>query len=318
MRALRPLRPKKMIADQPAGREPLGDQFRIADLGVVRWSKILFRTSYAVHTTALPVVAQGIAFSAVMALLPGIVAFIALYGLFADAARARENLQLLAGVLPPSSLDLIGAEMVRIANERQTQAGLTFFLALGAAFVTANTGMRALFRGLNSACELEERRSGWRINAASSLLTVSAFLVLLATASALVGLQLLPLVPSLAQWAPVAWLRWPLLAALIVVACECIYRLGPSRPLGPWRWYSAGSLVTAAIWLACSLSLGWYVSNVDNFNAVYGSLGAIFAILIWAWLSAIVVLVGARLNLEIERELRATREASRSAAREKR
>lgn len=268
------------------------------------WRRILWRTWRGLHRDSLPTVARGIAFSVVMALPPGLAAFVSLYGLIADASKARDHLALLSGVVPASALALVGDEMLRIATGAGAGLGITFFVGLGVAIWTANTGMKALFRGLNIAYQQVERRSAFGVNVAATALTLSAFALLLVATSALLVLPLaLERLPKLTALSTVSGLRWPVLFGLAVAACETLYRFGPSRPLARWRWISVGSALTAAAWLIGSALFAWYIRTFSGFSATYGSLGAIFAILISSWLTALVILLGAKLNVEIERQI---------------
>jgi membrane protein len=100
----------------------------------------------------------------------------------------------------------------------------------------------------------------------------------------------------------IAYLRWPLLFVLLILALAVLYRYGPSRRLAKWRWLSVGSVFAALAWLAASSLFSWYLGNFANYNATYGALGAVAGLMVWMWLSIIVVLVGAELNSEIEHQ----------------
>ena len=97
-------------------------------------------------------------------------------------------------------------------------------------------------------------------------------------------------------------LRWPLLLALIIVGLAVLYRFGPSRREPRWEWLSVGSVFAAIAWLVSSGLLSWYLSNFANYDATYGSLGAGIGLMMWMWVSAIVILFGAELNSEIEHQ----------------
>ncbi|MEA2925189.1 MAG: rane protein, partial [Alphaproteobacteria bacterium] len=100
----------------------------------------------------------------------------------------------------------------------------------------------------------------------------------------------------------VRYLRWPVMFALMILGLSVLYRYGPSRRLAKWRWLSVGSVFAAIAWLAMSLLFSWYLGNFANYNATYGALGAVVGLMMWMWLSTIVVLVGAELNSEIEHQ----------------
>jgi membrane protein len=100
----------------------------------------------------------------------------------------------------------------------------------------------------------------------------------------------------------VAYLRWPVLFVLIILALSVLYRYGPSRRQAKWRWISVGGVFAALAWLVVSALFSWYLGNFANYNATYGALGAVVGLMMWMWLSTIVVLVGAELNSEIEHQ----------------
>ena len=97
-------------------------------------------------------------------------------------------------------------------------------------------------------------------------------------------------------------LRWPVLVALIIVGLAVLYRFGPSRREPRWQWLSVGSVFAAIAWLAGSALLSWYLEHFANYDATYGSLGAAIGLMMWMWMSAIVILFGAQLNSEIEHQ----------------
>ena len=96
-------------------------------------------------------------------------------------------------------------------------------------------------------------------------------------------------------------IRWPILLVLVAAALSVVYRYGPSRGALQWRWITWGSAFAAVTWLAASALFSWYVANFGSYNKTYGSLGAIIGFMTWMWVSLIVVLVGAKLDDELER-----------------
>jgi membrane protein len=97
-------------------------------------------------------------------------------------------------------------------------------------------------------------------------------------------------------------LRWPVMFGLIILGLAVLYRHGPSRRRAKWRWLSVGSVTAALTWLAVSSLFSFYLAEFANYNATYGALGAVVGLMMWMWLSTIVMLVGAVLNSEIEHQ----------------
>jgi membrane protein len=96
--------------------------------------------------------------------------------------------------------------------------------------------------------------------------------------------------------------RWPLLVLLLHFALAVLHRFGPSRKAPRWQWLSVGAVTASILWLAGSSIPSWYLANFGNYNATYGSLGAVIGLMMWFWMSAITILVGAELNSEIEHQ----------------
>jgi membrane protein len=267
------------------------------------WRDILWRAWKEFNEDQIINVSAGVAFFGVLALFPGMAAFVALYGLFADVGDAQKQLAALAGVLPADSLTLIGTEMTRIAAAKKASLSVTFVFSFLLSIWSANAGIKGLFTGLNVAYEEREKRGFLRLNLISLTFTLAVlvFLVLAMAAmvAAPVAMQLLRLDP---QSRLLAALRWPVLLLVVMGALSLLYRFGPSREHPRWRWVTVGGLVAALGWLAVSLLFSWYVGAFAHYDVTYGSIGAVIGFMTWMWLTATVILLGAELNAEVEHQ----------------
>lgn len=267
------------------------------------WKDILWRTFKEVNADDIQSVARSIAFAGMLALFPALAAFVSIYGLFADVDTAREHLAGLTGVIPADAATLIGEQMVRIAASKHAGLSFTFISGLLLSLWSANAGMKALFKGLNIAYEETEKRSFLRLNLITLAFTLGMVVFFALSVAAVVAipvaLKTIRLDPALL---PIAWLRWPLLLAATMGGLALLYRFGPSRETAKWRWVSYGSVAATVLWLAGSALFSWYLSNFADYNATYGSLGAVFGFMVWLWLSCTIVLFGAELNSEIEHQ----------------
>jgi len=99
-------------------------------------------------------------------------------------------------------------------------------------------------------------------------------------------------------------LRWPLLLVFVWCGIAVLYRYGPSREPAKWRWITWGGFFSTVAWFATSIGFSYYLENFANYNAVYGSLGAVVGFMMWAWLSVTIILIGAEINAEIEHQTR--------------
>jgi membrane protein len=268
------------------------------------WKDILWRTYEQISEDRLLAVAAGVVFYGLLALFPAITALVSLYGLFATASAIGEHLSLLAGFLPTGAIDIIQEQVSRLVSKGDAKLGFGFIFGLGMALWSANAGMKAIMDALNVVYDEKEKRGFVKLNLVSLAFTVGG---IAATLLALGGVVVLPLVLSYVGLGSIAEvllsaLRWPVLLALIILGLAVLYRFAPSRREPRWQWLSVGSVFAAITWLISSGLLSWYLSKFANYDATYGSLGAGIGLMMWMWVSAIVILFGAELNSEIEHQ----------------
>jgi membrane protein len=309
-----PVRPP--LRATPAQEPLILQERRAAEVGRGRWARaplqipwagwkdILLRTYREIQEDRLLALAAGVVFYSLVALFPAIAAGVSSYALFANAATVSNHLQIAADIVPGNVLDLMGTEIARIAAKSDGKLTFGFLVGLGIALWSANAGMKAIFDALNIIYDENEKRGLVRLNLMSLFFTVCAIAgVGLAIALVVVFPLLLATFGVTSFDHPfVRYLRWPVLFVLIILGLSVLYRYGPSRQRVKWRWISVGSVFAAVAWLAVSSLFSWYLGNFANYNATYGALGAVVGLMMWMWLSTIVVLVGAELNSEIEHQ----------------
>jgi len=266
------------------------------------WWGVLSDTYDAMNRDRLLAVAAGVVFYALLAIVPAITAFISFYGLFANPGSVQDHLSLLADVMPAGSIAILQEQIARLAAQ---PSGLSIGFAVGilVALWSANAGVKALMDALNVIEGRDESRGFVRLNLLSLTLTLGAIAFLLIAIGAVVAFPLVMSTFGLKALTGVApWLvRWPVLLAVMIVVLTVFYRFGPSRAAMRQAWMTPGVLVAALAWLAGSAALSFYLSNFADYNATYGSLGAAIGLMMWMWLSTIAVLIGAQLDIVIER-----------------
>jgi membrane protein len=203
-----------------------------------------------------------------------------------------------------NALAILTTEVKRVADA--SSGSLTFGAigGLGVALWSATSGTKALFEALNIAYAEKEKRGFLRLTGIALVFTLGAVLFVI------LALALIAIVPIVLDYLGlgdtgkvlISVLRWPLLAAGVIVALGLLYRHGPSRDHPQWRWLSWGAAAATVLWLVGSLLFSFYVSNFGNYNATYGSVGAIVILLMWFYISALIILVGAELNAEMEHQ----------------
>lgn len=269
------------------------------------WKDILWRTYKQISADRLMLIAAGVVFYAMLAIVPAITALVSMYGLFTPAKTIGDQLNFLADVMPGGAYQIISEQIVRIAANSDGKLTLAFIVGLGLALWSANAGMKAIFDALNIVYDEDEKRGIVALNAISLTFTLGAICVLLLSLGAVVVLPLMLAYLGFAAQEQAGFLpllRWPGLFVLLMFGLAMLYRFGPSRRQAKWRWVSVGSVFAALSWIAVSVAFSWYLSRFADYNATYGSLGAVIGLMMWMWISTTVVLVGAELNSEIEHQ----------------
>jgi membrane protein len=268
------------------------------------WKDILYRVYENISSHRVLALAAGITFYSLLAIFPALAALVAVYGLFADPAAIAGHLDDVAGFMPSGALDVARDQMTRVAAKGGGTLGFTFAISLAISLWSANAAMKSLFDTLNIVYAEEEKRSFIKLNAISLTFTAGAVAFVL---TAIGAVAVLPVALTFIGLPDVTDLllrlaRWPALLIVLAFALALIYRFGPSREAPRWRWISWGSIAAAMLWLAGSALFSFYAANFGNFDATYGSLGAVIGFMTWMWISAIVILLGAELNAEIEHQ----------------
>jgi len=275
-----------------------------SEIPAAGWKDVLWRVYERFQNDRVMLIAAGVTYYGLLALFPAIAALVSLYGLFADPDTIKQQLSNLEGVLPEDAIQIIGDQITHIQAQGGSRLGVYFAIGLIVSLWSANAGVKSMFDALNAVYGETERRSFVQYNFQALLFTLGGILfiilalgaiVVMPAVFAFVGLE------SVAGWI-VSLLRWPVLLAFLLIGLALLYRYGPSRETAEWRWVTWGSGFAAVSWLIVSMLFSWYVSSFGNFNETYGSLGAVIGFMIWMWLSATIVLVGAEINAELEHQ----------------
>ncbi len=264
------------------------------------WLDVLWRTYRQVGRNNLSIIAAGVAYYLFLAVVPALVVGIAIFALVADVNTVSRHLDELNRVVPPEVMPLLKDQLTRIVKNN-TAAGISAIIALVLACYSSANATKAMIKGMNVAYDEQEKRSFVKFNAVAIALTIGEIF------GALIALGLMTLVPlGLRQvglnqpW--VTGLRWPLLLIFSTVGVGLLYRWGPSRDAAKWRWLSGGAALAGLLWVVGSGLFSYYVGKFGSYEKTYGSLGAVIVFLIWLYLSAYSILIGAGLNAELERQ----------------
>ena len=268
------------------------------------WFAVLKRVKTEVKEDNVPLLAAGVAFYAILAIFPAIIALVTVYGMVADPAQVEAQVAEFAKSLPAGAGQLITEQLKNVTSAGRQSLSIGLAVSLLAVLWSASSGVQGLVKSLNVIYDERETRGFVKLRGLSLLLTLGAIVV------AVIALALIAVFPNfveslgLGQAGELAASigRWVLLAALMLVALGVVYRLAPDRASPRLRWVSWGAVVALVLWLLGSIGFSWYVDNFGKYNQTYGALAAVIILLLWLFLSAFAVLLGAELDAEAERQ----------------
>jgi len=255
----------------------------------------------------VPMLAGGVAFFAFLAIFPAIIAAITLYGLVADPATVAAQARDLSAALPQSAQPILADQLQSVVSASGGALGFGLVVSLLAAVWSASSGTGNLIKAVNLAYDEDETRGFLKVRGIALLLTLGAIVFVLVTLALVavvpVVLNALPLGPVGTILAQV--LRWVLLVALVVAALAVVYRIAPDRDSPRLSWVTTGSLVATVLWVVGSALFSFYVNNFGSYNKTYGAIAGVVVLMLWLYLTSYIILFGAEINAESERQTEA-------------
>lgn len=302
--------------DHPASPAPPEDAGREAGRGreawrphriqPAGWRDIGLRVGGRIGSELFPLVAAGVAFFGMLALFPAIATLAALTSLFFDPDLVIRQIDTLAGLMPDQPLAVVRDQAVALAGQAPGRATATATVSFALSLFWASRGIDNLVSGINMAHAEAETRNIILRNIISLWLT--AVLTLMALASLVLGVAVPPAAEALglSGWTDtiVTAGRWPVLALLSMAALGLLYRHAAARRPPRWSWVTPGAVVATALWLGGSMLFSFYVRNFGSFQPTYGTIAGVVILLLYLWMTAFVVLLGALLNAEMEHQSR--------------
>ncbi len=301
---------------QAADRDDRGRHAdRPGDIPARGYKDVALRVKQQVKQDNVALMAAGVAFYAMLALFPTLIALVTVYGLVADPAQVQSQLQSFTSGLPEDAAGVLTAPVASAASSGRQSLTLGLVVSLLAALWSASGGVGGLIKGVNAAYDEVDERNFLVSKGLALLLTLGTIVFVIV---AVVVVAVLPAVLGAVGLASVAELaitvlRWPLLAVLVMLALAVVYRVAPHRDAPKARWVSRGAVIATVLWLLGSGAFSLYVSNFGSYNETYGALAGVVVLLLWLFLSSFVVLLGAAINAETELQTR--RDTTRGPAR---
>jgi len=269
------------------------------------WRQALTRTWTEANNDNIGLISAGVSFYCFLATVPLLGAIVMSYGLIADVATVVANIHALATVMPAEAAELIGKQLLNVVTTSADKKGLGLLIALAISLYGGMNAAGAILMALNIAYEETERRSFLALTLRSLIMTLLGVAGVIAAIVTIAGVGHLDWLASglpHVLLVPIKLLGYLLLTCVGAAMAATLYRYGPNRDHARWMWLTPGSFVSGILWVVVGLGFGAYVSHFGSYDATYGSLGAVVVLLTWLYLSSYVLLLGAELNSELERQ----------------
>ena len=305
-----------MTSQPDQGTPPPAAAASPAALPLRGWWRTLLRVYREAGNDNLGLISAGVAYYGFLTLIPALGALVLSYGLVTDPGEVATQMRAIVQHVPADAAKLIDEQLTSVVHTAAGKKGLGLVLALLLAVYGAMKGAGAVVTALDVAYEVRDDRSFVKKTLVNAGVTLGALVVAIV---ALTSGSLFAAFGRLTAGMPemvavlINIVSWLVTGGIAVTATALLYRYAPARHEPRWQWVTPGSLVTTVGFLAVTFGLGIYAKSFGNYNATYGSLGAVVVLLLWLYLSAYVLLIGAELNAELEREMTAQDAAEQPA-----
>jgi membrane protein len=265
------------------------------------WGELVQRTYKEMNEDDVLGLAAQLAYYTLLALVPAIVAVVAIASFF-PPTTLQDALTALRGVAPADVLAILDEQLRSLAG-RSNGGVLTFGFLF--ALWSSSAALVAITNALNRAYDVEEGRPWWKVRLVAVGLTIAlAVFIVIAVFLVMLGPTVAEQLASqmgLGRAFELGWkiLQWPVVLGLVALGIAMINYFAPDVEQD-WEWITPGALVATVLWLLSSLAFKFYLTNFADYNATYGSLGGVIVLMLWFYISALAVLIGAEMNAEIE------------------
>lgn len=264
------------------------------------WLQVVIRVIRRSLHGQITVTAGGIALFSLLAAVPTLAAVVSMYGLIADPKSIEGQLDGLYQVFPRAVVEFLIAQLERAAASSSSELTATLATSVVLAIFSARNATSAVIAGLNNSYGLIEERSSLRRIATSVLVSIAALIAVLLVITVVVVFPTTAALLGLGGAGEViGFLRWPMILLAVVGMLVALYRAGPAGGVKTPRRLVPGAIVGTLIWLLASFGLSVWVDRVADYEILYGAFASAIVVLLWFYLSALSVLIGAAVNAEL-------------------
>lgn len=266
------------------------------------WKSVVLRTLKSMAQPDTSLRCAGVAFFSFLSIFPAIAIVVFLVGIFAERSFLVEQIQRLSYFMPDIALTVIVDQLDAVMSQPRSGLGVGLGISIAIALWSGSRGVDALIYAASAAYYEKLKRNFFVAILLSFVVTVAA------AGFMIVALALVAAIPIITRLSPIPGtgeqlallLRWPALTGLAVLAFALLYRFTIDRRAARFRWIWPGALLASLLWLGACLLFSIYVENFGQFEASFGSLAAAVVLLFWLYISALIFVLGAALNAEIE------------------
>lgn len=271
-------------------------------LSLISLWAVLKRAIIRIFETDVSLRCAGVAFFGFLSLFPAAAVGVALYGLIADIQTLNQQMYLADQFLPSSVTELFTERLEALITQSDETLTLGLVISLLLALWSGSRGINALVYALTKAYREEDQRAFLLTAAISIGLTIAAFLI------GMLVLGAVAVLPAITTFLPMPieaetsalWLRWPIVALIVLIAVAYLYKTAPHRRDPKLRWVLPGAVAATLLWLGGSIAFSFYIENFANYGATFGSIATAAILMLWLYFSAMVFVSGAILNAELE------------------
>lgn len=265
------------------------------------WKTILLQVKKEIGADNVGIVSAGVAFYMFLAIFPAIMALISIYGLTTDAQHIEQQLSRISAMMPKEAFDILQQRIENFLQTYSDSLGISTIAGLLFSIWSANKGTRSLFKGVDIAYDTINDRGFFKQLALAFVFTLCGVILIVLSMALIVAFPAMIHkigLPASTE-SLISWIRWPVLAVIVIFFLCLVYQFAPARPRPGFRWVITGAIFSTVVWLVASWGFSFYVSKFGSYGEIYGSISAVVVMLLWLFITSYIVLLGAEINSEI-------------------
>jgi membrane protein len=267
---------------------------------IKNWWEITKRVIQKIQKDNMSLIAAGVAFYFLLAIFPLLAALASMYGLFTDQQTLVQHIGLLVDVIPEQGRKIVEAQIGSLISTDNSALSLGFIFSVLLAVWSGGKGSVALISACNISYEEDTSRSFFMMMIVRIVLTLATVMTMLLMLLLIVGIPLVLNFLDESIQTLLGWITWPILLLVFNVSLASLYKYAPHRASAKWRWVTPGAILATLFWLVGSYFFNLYISEYASYSKMYGSMGGVVILLMWFYVTAYSILLGAAINASTE------------------